>query len=145
MFVFALFNLQGTVLKLAALAVSLLMLPHPKPFVKNFFSSFFKFFQISFCFVVFTGLSPERLDILPPPPPFVKHYFRLFSKNFGGPFGPPNTGIHIIKECHQLIRNRRLLAYKPQQKFRRCLHHGRQRNYGPADSSASQPLHGSWA
>ena len=141
MFVFALFNLQGTVLSACRSRGELAYVTTFKTICQELFSSFFKFLFVLWCF---TGLSPERLDILSPPPPFVKHYFRLFSKNFGGPYGPPIYGNCFITEYHQSGRNRRRFSYKPQQKYLHYPHPGRQRSYAPAGSSASQLPHGSW-
>ena len=76
MFVFALFNLQGTVLALPALAVSFYMLPQAKPFVKNFFQVFSNFF-------LFCGLRcafAQALGYITTPTPFCQYLFSLFSE-----------------------------------------------------------------
>ena len=139
MFVFALFNLQGTVLKLAAFAVSLLILSHQKSFVKNLFRSFSNFFF--FC-VLALGVA-RALRYIITPYLFCQALFSTFFKIFGGSYEPPNYGNRPIKEYHQSGHIRHHYAYKPQQKYRHCLHRGMRRNYAPAGSSASQLLHAS--
>jgi len=73
LFVFALFNLQGTA---RCLAVSFYMLPHPSIFVKNFFQVFSNFFSAEHS--VRRG---DSLIMLPQTFQFVKNFF-LGSRYF---------------------------------------------------------------
>ena len=52
-------------------------IPHIISFVKNFF----RFLQISLCFLLFCAVLPDSLAIIPPERSFVKHYFQIFSKS----------------------------------------------------------------
>ena len=140
MFVFALFNLQGTVSS-SALAVSLLMLPHSKPFVKNFFQVFSNFFL--FCGVSL-GFRPSAWIYYHLPLHLSSTIFDFFQKILEALSGLQVYGNRLITECHRSVHNRHHFACIQQQTFRHCLHPGKRRSYAPAGSSASQLPHGSW-
>ena len=74
LFVFALFNLQGTDFVPRQGAVNSVILARRLSFVKNFFQVLSNFFQHP----LFSRLSPKRFDILPSPGPFVKRFFHFF-------------------------------------------------------------------
>ena len=87
MFVFALFNLQGTVLASASglshSAESLFILAQLFPFVKNFFQVFSNFFFSAFCVVLpVLRRSSGNSHIIAPILCFVKHFFHYFSLFF---------------------------------------------------------------
>ena len=140
MFVFALFNLQGTVSS-SALAVSLLMLPHSKPFVKNFFQVFSNFFL--FCGVSL-GFRPSAWIYYHLPLHLSSIIFDFFQKILEALSGLQVYGNRLITECHRSGHNRRRFSYKQRQTCRRYPHPGMRRSYAPAGSSASQLPHGSW-
>ena len=58
----------------------LIIIPHPRPFVKRFLKSFLSFFQELFS----TAFQPERkcLSIIPHPLAFVKRFFKSFFNFF---------------------------------------------------------------
>ena len=120
-------------------------------FVKNFFR-FFSIFLIRAFFCCPRG----QLRYISTPIPICQ---ALFAK-FRHLFSHSNTPYIIDRELHfcssypiynmftlhhQSGRNRHRFSYRPQRSFPHCPHPGRQRRYGPADSSASPPLPGSWA
>ena len=86
MFVFALFNLQGT----SALAVAnLAIIASNFSFVKYFFQILANFFSNLF----FVTRSPERSHIIALPPPFVNTFFPFFPTYF---FIPQLVAKHIL-------------------------------------------------
>ena len=133
MFVFALFNLQGTFA--VRLAANFDILPQAFRFVKYFF----QFLKISFC-------APQRRSDM--------HYIAATRKSQAkfcqksakkrGPNGP-RICIFLLKPCLRSGHSRHRCAYTPQQRHLHCPHPGKQRNYAPADSSAARPPHGAWA
>ena len=80
-----LFNLQGTV---AHHKVSLLILAHPKAFVKNFFH----LFSNSFSLASFSLAAPRRSDIIAFIATVVKYIFHFFSIFFAHPITCVITG-----------------------------------------------------
>ena len=141
LFVFALFNLQGTELA-GRFAVSLLTLPHLLPFVKNFFQVFSNFF-----FVVFVRLcSRKSLAYISRSTYICQALFSTFLKNFSHEKIPRlSRGIWGINRYHSAGRSRRHFSYRPLRSSRRYPHRGMQRSYDPAGSSAELPLLWSWA
>ena len=137
MFVFALFNLQGTSFALRFRA-SLTILAHPIPFVKKFFLLFTNFFFIC---ALCPPPVPRRLSILPDHSPFVKRYFSFSKTILGTLTSPQNHTIIHFTQYRQSVHTRHHFCGKQLQRPHRCLHRGMQRNYVPKDSSAKPPLH----
>ena len=127
--------------------VSLLILSHRFPFVKNFFQVFSNFFLCD----LLSLRSRGQLAYISRYVSLCQGLFYKFRNYFYGRSNrkqEPLSGLllEISKVIlhHQSDHNHRRFCDKQQQMYRRCPHHGRQRSYAPADSSAEQPLHGSW-
>ena len=67
---------------------SRVIVPHPEPFVKNFF----RLFQTFLSSVAFPPLLADSLHILAPHAPFVKHFFHFFDLFFAIPQSWVETG-----------------------------------------------------
>ena len=66
---------------------------------------------------------------------FCNLFYKIVRSLFRGSCYFPIVTLH-----HQSGHNRLRFSYRPLRRIRRCLHHGRQRSYVPADSSAEQLL-----
>ena len=141
MFVFALFNLQGTD-RSTARAESFFSLAQRNLFVKNFFL-FLNIF-LSVC-ALFCAPCRKRSCIITDHPPFVNRFLLKNSKIFGASKEAPYLSLSRVIHRLRSGRNRRHFCGRPPRNNRRCLHPGMRRNYAPADSSAAPPLPGSWA
>ena len=125
------------------------ILTHRFSFVKNFFQILLNFFTVC-------SFSPPLADSLL----YVttaKPVCQVFSDEFSHiilcnptilkrepPERLPCYYLSVTPH-HRSDHKRHRFSYRPRQSCRRCPHPGRRRNYDPADSSAEQPLPGSWA
>ena len=130
---------------LAALTDSLLILSRAFPFVKNFFQVLSNFFS----HFLFSQVRADNFAILAYLPFFVKDYFTKFRQFFvwykqeKGAFEKAPSHYHFIIRYRRSGRSRLRCVGRQPRRIRRCPHPGRQRSYGPADSSASPLLPGS--
>ena len=127
--------------------VSLLILSHRFPFVKNFFQVFSNFFLCD----LLSLRSRDSLHILADTHALVKGFFTNFAIIFMVRSNRKQESLSgLLLEIskvilhHQSDHNHRRFCDRPQQMFHRYPHHGRQRSYAPADSSAAPLPHGSW-
>lgn len=105
--------------------------------------TFFKFFQISLLCSFFLAALADSFDILPECFPFVKDFFQIFRsffQNIREPLSRPPRISDCFIPHHQSSHSRHRFCGRQRQRFRRYLHHGKQRSCDPADSFAAPLL-----
>ena len=125
-------------------SLELLYLNTTKSLCQELFSSFFKLFQLRTSFSVVSGRSRLRLAYTIICLTICQALILSFlTKNSGASFEAPESDSQIIRH-RRSGHSRHHFCDRQQRRNRRYPHHGTQRSYAPAGSSAGQPLLWSW-